>query len=206
MQPEQSGQEITALMGGTLIDGTGAAPAPGSVVLIKGGVIDAVGPRKLTDLPPGCQVIDVSHKTVMPGMMDLHVHLCMGEEDLVVPRGGLLPGLDQPLAMHGLKAFARARRSLEMGFTTLRDVGDFGYMSVALRDAIKAGLVEGPRILSSGQLLTTTGGHADFMPLWLNRSDDVVNVADGVDGVLKAVRRQVKMRTDWVKFFATGGI
>ena len=206
MQPEQSAQEITALVGGTLIDGTGAAPAPGSVVLIKGQIIDAVGPRKVTDLPPGCRLIDVSHKTVMPGMMDLHVHLCMGEEDLVVPRGGLPPGVDQPLAMLGIKAFARARRSLEMGFTTLRDVGDFGYMSVALRDAVEAGLVEGPRILSSGQLLTTTGGHADFMPLWLNRNDDAINVADGVDGVLKAVRRQIKMRTDWIKFFATGGI
>lgn len=93
-----------------------------------------------------------------------------------------------------------------MGFTTLRDMGDVGYVSVALRDAIASGIIEGPRIFASGQALTCTGGHVDLMPLWLNRTDDVTNVADGVEGVLRAVRRQVKMGVDWVKLFATGGV
>ena len=93
-----------------------------------------------------------------------------------------------------------------MGFTTLRDAGDVGYLSVALRNAINMGLVEGPRIVASGQWLSTTGGHADYLPLWLARTDDVSNVADGVDGVLKAVRRQIKMKTDWIKLYVTGGI
>jgi imidazolonepropionase-like amidohydrolase len=66
--------------------------------------------------------------------------------------------------------------------------------------------VEGPRIIASGQFLTTTGGHADALPCWVKRADDESNAADGREGVLKAVRRQIKMKTDWIKFFATGGI
>jgi imidazolonepropionase-like amidohydrolase len=194
-----------ALVGGMLIDGTGKDPLATSIVVTKDAIIEKAGRSDEVKLPAGCRVVDVSGKTVMPGMMDLHVHLSLGDEP-IVPRGGIMSGLQRSLPALGISVFQRARRTLEMGFTTVRDAGDWGYATVALRDAIAAGVVEGPRILSSGQMITATGGHADLMPLWLERTDDVTNVADGVDGVLKAVRRQVKMHVDWVKFFATGGI
>ncbi len=194
-----------ALVGGVLIDGTGKDPLENSVVVTNAAVIEEVGRSDKVKLPAGCHIFDVSGKTVMPGMMDLHVHLSLGDEP-IVPRGGVMCGLEQSLPMLGIQVFRRARRTLEMGFTTVRDVGDWGYATVALRDAIAGGIVEGPRVLSSGQMITATGGHADLMPLWLERTDDVTNVADGVDGVLKAVRRQVKMHVDWIKFFATGGV
>jgi imidazolonepropionase-like amidohydrolase len=195
-----------ALVGGTLFDGTGTDSRENFVIIVTGNLIEAVGQKDQVEVPQGCEVIDVSGKTVMPGMMDLHVHLALGSTDVMVPHGSLSPLLDKPMTLIGIKGFARARRTLEMGFTTLRDAGDVGYLSVALRDAINMGMVEGPRIVASGQFLSTTSGHADFMPLWLLRTDDETNVADGIAGVLKAVRRQVKMKTDWVKFFATGGI
>jgi imidazolonepropionase-like amidohydrolase len=198
--------ETIVLIGGLLIDGRKKEPLENSVVLIKDRIILEAGKKEKSRIPENGKVIDVTGKTVMPGMMDLHVHLSHGEHDVMVPRGGLPPNLDQPLPMFGIKGFAYARRSLEMGFTTLRDAGDVGYLSVALREAISNQIVEGPRIVSSGQPLTCTGGHVDYMPLWLRRSDVMISVSDGVDGVLKAVRQQIKMKTDWVKFFATGGI
>lgn len=202
---EKAEGKPVALVGGMLIDGTGKDPLENSVVVTKDALIEEAGRSDRVKLPAGCDILDVAGKTVMPGMMDLHVHLSLGDEP-IVPRGGVMSGLEQSLPMLGIQVFRRARRTLEMGVTTVRDAGDWGYATVALRDAIAAGIVEGPRILSSGQMITATGGHADLMPLWLERTDDVTNVADGVDGVLKAVRRQVKMHVDWVKFFATGGI
>jgi imidazolonepropionase-like amidohydrolase len=93
-----------------------------------------------------------------------------------------------------------------MGFTTLRGCGDVGWLDVAIRDAVASGIVEGPRVLASGQFLSPTGGHWDFLPEWLDRRDVVTNVADGVEGVRKAVRRQIKMKVNWVKYCGTGGI
>jgi imidazolonepropionase-like amidohydrolase len=195
-----------ALTGGTLIDGSGADPLNNTVILISGGKVKKVGRIDAVKLPKGCLVVDVTGQTVMPGMMDLHVHLNMGELDVVIPSVGLHAGLADPWPLRGLKAFAYARRTLEAGFTTLRDVGDMGNVAVSVRNAIDSGIVEGPRVISCGQFLTTTGGHVDLMPLWLRRTDEVTNVADGVDGVVQAVRRQWKMKNDWVKFYATGGL
>jgi imidazolonepropionase-like amidohydrolase len=96
-----------------------------------------------------------------------------------------------------------------MGFTTLRDPAELlgGYATVALREAINRGVVEGPRILTAGPILTTTGGHADFWPLWINRDDmPTVTQVDGVEECRKAVRERVKMGTDWIKIFGSGGI
>jgi imidazolonepropionase-like amidohydrolase len=108
--------------------------------------------------------------------------------------------------MTGIQGFVHARRALEMGFTTIRDCGDIGWLSVSLRNLVEEGFVEGPRILSCGKFLSTSGGHADFLPHWISRNDDISNVVDGPEEVLKAVRLQLKMRTDWIKFFATGGV
>jgi imidazolonepropionase-like amidohydrolase len=199
-------ENLLALVGGKLIDGSGKNPIADATVLVDGKVVSETGRKGKVKIPEGCRVIDVSGKTVMPGLIDLHVHLSMGERDVLVPSAALPPTLGQSLTFVGIKGFAHARRSLHMGFTTLRDVGDVGFLSVALRDTVAAGLVEGPRVVASGQFLTTTGGHADALPCWVKRDDEEANVADGREGVLRAVRRQIKMKTDWIKFFATGGI
>jgi len=194
-----------ALVGGTLVDGSGREPVAGAVVLVEGAMITRVGGAEVR-LPAGCRIIDVAGCTVLPGLMDLHVHLYIGDLDVIVPSGGLPPGLDEAWPLRALKSYAYARRTLEMGFTTLRDVGDMGYIAVSLRDAIATGIVPGPRIVASGKFLTTTGGHVDLMPPWAQRTDDESNVADGVDGVVRAVREQCKLKTDWIKFYATGGV
>jgi len=206
MGPRKKETRYTALVGGNLVDGTGAEQIKNSTILIQGKFIEKVGGADTVKVPKDCQVYDVKGKSVMPGLMDLHVHLSMGELDVLVPSAALPPSLGQSLTLIGIKGFAHARRSLEMGFTTLRDVGDVGFLSVSLRDAVAKGVVEGPRIAASGQFLTTTGGHADALPCWVKRTDDESNVADGREGVLRAVRQQIKMKTDWIKFFATGGI
>lgn len=195
-----------ALVGGTLIDGSGKPPIENTVVLVDGKIVQHVGCRDQVTLPEGCQIINTTGKTVMPGLMDLHVHLVHGEEEITAPTLALPSHLDKPLILIGIKGFARAHKAFEMGFTTLRDVGDIGWLGVSVRDAIQAGIVEGPRIFASGQFLSTTGGQWDNLPNYITRTDILSNVVDGVDEVRRAVRQHVKMKTNWVKFCATGGV
>jgi imidazolonepropionase-like amidohydrolase len=197
---------MLAITGGTLFDGSGRNLLEHAAILIEGNVFKEVGKEDQISLPEGCKVIDVAGRTVIPGMMDTHVHLVLGQEEQVLWKWGALPPLlEHSLPLIGLKAYARVKETLEMGFTTLRDVGDIGYATVALRDAINSGIVDGPRLQASGPYLNTTGGHGNAMPPWLIRTDLLYPVADGVDGVLKAVRQNIKMNTDWIKFTATGG-
>ncbi len=206
-QRAQASKNPLALVKGRLIDGTGRTPRQDAAVVIDGPLIQEAGSRDEINLPPGCRIIDVAGQTIMPGLIDAHVHLTWGRSDAPVWPGGTCPPvMDNPLTLVGIKAFSRARRALRMGFTTLRDMGDVGYAAVALRDAVSSGLVEGPRIVASGQYLNTTDGHGNALLPWLERTDITANVADGVAGVCQAVRRQIKMRTDWVKFCATGGL
>ena len=148
---------MIALVGGRLIDGTGRDPVEETTVIIEKQKVTQAGPKAQIELPPDCQVIDVAGMTVMPGMMDLHVHLCLGENEMVQWSWGVYPPqFENHLATIGLRAFDRARKTLAMGFTTVRDMGDVGWVVVAVRDAINAGLVEGPRIIASGPYLNTT--------------------------------------------------
>ena len=205
-QNKERREKMLALTGGRLIDGLGGAIIDDSVVLIEKNLIKQIGLKHQVDLPAECEIIDITSKTIMPGMIDTHVHLVSGPEEQTVWKWGIFPPLlENSLPLIGLKAYARAKETLEMGFTSLRDTGDIGYTSVALRDAINAAIVDGPRIQASGPYLNTTAGHGNAMPPWLIRTDLLYPVADGVDGVLKAVRQSIKMNTDWIKFTATGG-
>ena len=191
----------TALIGGRLIDGTGEAPVENSTVLIKGTDIEAVGPREAVQIPAEAEVIDVRDRTIMPGMTDMHVHLYWnGEPNLA------LHVYKESAAFRSVKAVAWIQRSLEAGFTTLRSGAEKGYLDVALRDAVEAGVIWGARVFATGYSISGTGGHADLYPPWLYRTDEPAMIADGIAECIRAVRKQIKMNVDWIKFHASGGV
>ena len=193
-----------AIRAGRLIDGTGSAPARNVVILIENGRIARVGAD--VAIPGGTRVVDLSSATVLPGLIDAHVHLAgryIGEgenwEDSSVR------DLPQADAIRGVR---NARLTLEAGFTTVRNVGASDFSDVALRDMIAAGVVPGPRILAAGHSLGITGGHCDtngYRP-GLFDPDIRQGVADGIEQVTASVRYQIKHGADVIKFCATGGV
>jgi imidazolonepropionase-like amidohydrolase len=173
---------------GTLIAGTDAPPVPGATVHIDRGVITAIaGPN---DLPAGAEVLDWSGQTVLPGLIDCHVHLVFSAG--ANPLRDVLAEDDRALL---LRAAQNARQALAAGITTVRDLGGRGGVTLTLRDAIAAGLVPGPRVLAAGAPLTITGGHCHFLGL----------EADTAEEVRKAARWQLKVGADCLKLMATGG-
>jgi imidazolonepropionase-like amidohydrolase len=201
-QSKPAAPSEVAVRAGKVLDVRTGQYATDQIIWIEGDRIKAIG--SATDitakLPAGTKIVDLSKFTVLPGLIDCHTHLT------------LTPYLNGPAglhvsyprqALHGAKA---ARVTLEAGFTTVRNVGADGYSDVALRDAIRDGDVVGPRMLVSGPALSITGGHGDenFLAPQFGWSSD--GVADGVDGVTKKVRENVKYGADVIKFMATGGV
>lgn len=168
-------------------------------LLIEDGKIVSFGASTDTKAPASAVRIDLPDATILPGLIDAHTHLTMdpkfGYEEL---------GLSIP--RETLTGAKNARVTLEAGFTTVRNVGASGYSDVALRDAINAGDVPGPRMLVSGPPLSITGGHADnnLLPFEYHATSD--GVADGVDGVRHMVRQNIKYGADVIKFMASGGV
>ncbi len=167
--------------------------------VIEDGKIVSVGASAEAKPPADAVRIDLPNATVLPGLIDAHTHLTMdpkfGYEEL---------GLSMP--RETLIGAKNARVTLQAGFTTVRNVGAAGYSDVALRDAINAGDVPGPRMLVSGPPLSITGGHADnnLLPFEYHATSD--GVADGVDGVRHMVRQNIKYGADLIKFMASGGV
>ena len=193
--------DLIAFVGGRLIDGRGGPPLEKGAIVIRGKNIEAVGPSEAIQIPDQARLFDVSGMTIMPGMTDMHVHLYWnGEPNLA------LHSYKESTAFRAVKAVAYIQRSLESGFTTLRSGGEVGFLDVALRDAAELGIIWGSRVIASGYSISGTGGHADKFPPWLYRTDEVRLLADGPDECLKAVRNQIKMKVDWVKFHASGGV
>ena len=157
---------VQAVSCGTLIDGRGGNPVKDAVVLVQGNRITKVGVKGKLKPPPGAEPVDCSRYTVMPGMMDLHIHTamhnCMTFHNHRVAQFETMPHLQQMYALF------HAQNCFDMGFTTLRDLGMNGPYGLlvnemcAVRDAINAGIVEGPRMLIAG-FTTMTGSHLELI-------------------------------------------
>jgi imidazolonepropionase-like amidohydrolase len=191
-----------AIRAGKVLDVRTGTYSSDQIIWIEGDRIKAIGnASEMTGkLPPGTKMLDLSQFTVLPGLIDCHTHLTM------TPRDSGPAGLHLSYPRQALTGARNARVTLEAGFTTVRNVGAGGYSDIALRDAIKAGDVPGPRMLVSGPPLSITGGHGDenFLAPQYDWSSD--GVADGVDGVTKKVRENIKYGADVIKFMATGGV
>jgi imidazolonepropionase-like amidohydrolase len=180
--------ETLVLVGAALIDGTGAEPVRGRSVVVEGNRIsqivdDARAPRG--------RRIDLSGCTLLPGLINCHVHLCFGAE--ADPIRALR---DEPQGLTALKVLRRAQETVEAGVTTVRDLGGRDYVELAVRRAIVEGLFPGPRILGAGRPVCMTGGHGN----------SIGREADGPDDARKAVREQLKAGVDVIKLIATGGV
>jgi imidazolonepropionase-like amidohydrolase len=197
---------VLLVRAGRLIDGTGAPPRTGVSILVERGIIKAVGPG--VTAPAGATTIDLSHETVLPGLIDAHVHLALptlGDGDWQHATLTMGPA---DLALLGS---AHALQTLLAGFTTVRVVGSANYEDIALRDAIEAGRIPGPRIVAAGVAFGATGGHCDgtngLAPQLSPPNPGPANgVADGPDAVRAAVRYAVKRGADVIKLCATGGV
>ena len=182
---------------GRLVDPATGNATSGQQILVEGGVIKAVGAS--VAVPPGAQVIDLSDRTVLPGLMDAHTHLCLtqatqggkGLNELL--KGLLAVTLLETTARRALIGVKNARDMLESGFTTVRDVGNAGnYADTDLRRAIEEGLVPGPTIINAGRIITPLGGqyHA-LQPERPDLGEPEYLYADTPDQMREAVRKNV---------------
>jgi imidazolonepropionase-like amidohydrolase len=180
--------DTLVLVGASLIDGTGAEPVRGRAVVVEGDRI-----RQVVDdaRAPRGRRIDLSGCTLLPGLINCHVHLCFGAE-----ADPVRTMKDEPHALTALKALRRAQETVEAGVTTVRDLGGRDYAEFAVRRAIAEGLFPGPRILGAGRPVCMTGGHGN----------SIGREADGPDDARKAVREQLKAGADVIKLIATGGV
>jgi imidazolonepropionase-like amidohydrolase len=184
---------------GTIINGLNKEPIKQGVIVIEEKNITAIGKEGEVKIPEGAEVFQ--GKTIMPGMIDCHLHFCLnGEADF----NQLL--IQSSLSTYAIKAVNYVKRTIESGFTTVREVGSPAHIGISLRDAVKKGIIPGPRILTSGQPLSITGGHGTFFPPWIHSDFNLGLFADGVEEVRKAVRTLIGSGVDLIKLLATGGV
>lgn len=194
---------------GQLLDRPGAPARGAATLLIDDGVVVEVrdgfhGPEAFNR--PGARVVDLRDRFVLPGLIDSHVHLTSDVGGVA----GQLAEVQRGAADNALEAAANARKTLDAGFTTVRNLGDGDGEIRALRDAINAGKLPGPRILTANTSISATSGHGDPT---LGYRDDLHaaldtngNVCDGVESCRRAVRRQIAQGADVIKLSITGGV
>ena len=181
----------TVIRNVTLLDGTGAAPVPGQALIVEGRRISWIGPE--AQLPEGSDghAIDGQGGTIMPGMINCHVHLTNdGSPDLFgqVERDSV--------TVSALRGYLNLQATLQSGVTSVRDCGAANGIALDLARAVDDGLVPGPRIRAAGRVITMTGGHGHF----------IGREADGPAGVRQATRAEIKAGAHFIKAMATGGV
>src|SRR6266511_1634231 len=194
----QAAGRVVVVKAARALDARAGAMISNAVIVIEGDRVKTIGANAA--IPAEVEVIDLGSKTVLPGLIDCHTHLTFEPSQM----GYSSLGVSVPRsALTGAK---NARLTLEAGFTTVRNVGASGYADVALRDAINAGDVPGPRIVASGPALGITGGHCDnnLLAPEFNHFDE--GVADGVPSVMRKTREVIKYGADVIKICSTGGV
>lgn len=179
------------LRGARLIDGTGADPVDDAVLVAGDGLVAYAGPASQAPPPSDdAHVIDAEGRALLPGLIDCHVHLCFdGEPDFEAEARA-------PSGRAALKATRNALRALNAGITTVRDLGGVDDAALDVAWASRAGIIQGPRILSAGRVLTITGGHGHYFGFEVDSAEELV----------KGVRALVKRGAGAIKLMATGGV
>ena len=183
----------TAIVGGTIVDLEGKAPIENAVIVVEGERIAAMGAASSVEIPDGAHQIDTSGTWLIPGLMNMHVHL-----GLVMPGRMTAELYDESEAALALRMAANARETLQAGVTTIRLTGSRAHADLALMRAINKGQTDGPRIFSAGETLTITAGHGSKKPGKKNY--------DGPDELVKAARTQISAGAKWLKILISGGI
>jgi imidazolonepropionase-like amidohydrolase len=199
-----SAETMTAIRAGTLIDGMSNTARANQIILIRGNRISAVGDAASTPIPAGARVIDLSHATVLPGLIESHTHLFLqGEEP---DAGGYdVQLLKYPISYRAARATVSARRALEEGFTTVRDLETegAGYGDMGIKQAVDEGYIPGPRIFGVTRAISSTGGY----PLEGYAPEITVpkgaQIIDGPVEARKAAREQLDHGADWLKVYMT---
>jgi imidazolonepropionase-like amidohydrolase len=200
----QASTAVTVIRAGTLIDGKSDQPRHNQVIIIRGDRIASVADASHEETPAAATIIDLSHATVLPGLTDSHTHIFLQGEDPA--QGGYDANiLSAPLSLRAARATVSARRALEEGFTTLRDVETegAGYGDVGIKEAIEAGYIPGPRLFVVTRAISTTGG---YMLEGYAPELDMPKGAQIVDGPVearKAAREQLDHGADWIKVYMT---
>jgi imidazolonepropionase-like amidohydrolase len=198
-------KQLTIIKAGRLFDARSGQMLSNRALLIEGDRIKEVGDASaIGSHAAGARTIDLSSATVLPGLIDAHNHVLGNPKDLS-PIGGLRMSSAQA-TLWGVR---NLRIWLVKGYTTLRDAceSDRFYGQIALRNSIEQGLIQGPRMIVAGQCLSLTGGHGDADQLAVDEEmPRRPNIADTVDEVATATRRDIKYGADWIKLMATGGV
>jgi imidazolonepropionase-like amidohydrolase len=195
---------FTVIRAGTVIDGKSDSVRRNQIIIIRGNRIESISDAAAANVPAGSDVLDLSHATVLPGLIDSHTHIFLQGEDPA--QGGYdVNILKYPLALRAARATVSVRRALEQGFTTLRDLETegAGYGDIGIKQAIESGYIPGPRLFVSTRAISTTGGY----PLEGYAPElDMPTGAQLIDGPVearKAAREQLSHGADWIKVYMT---